>query len=165
VTPQRISALSKYERFPALQAWAAPVVVRAMTNLTYDIYLRATPQQVSTVLTEPALVPRWLAGMQLKPEREEDPRRLTCEWLQTELLEINGGASSVVRFDLVAIGQVTRLTVNHRGLEPGGSLLKVLAPGWPMILSSLKTLMETGKPLTFESGPDQPSARPKFTVS
>ena len=121
-----------------------------MTNLSFDIYLRATPQQVRTVLTEPAMVPSWLAGMQLQPDGKEDPRRLTCEWLQTEHLEINGGTSSVVRFDLVALGQVTRLTVNHRGLEPDGSLLKVIAPGWPMIPSSLKTLMETGAPLEFQ---------------
>jgi hypothetical protein len=44
-----------------------------------------------------------------------------------------------VRFDLVAMGQVTRLTVNHRGLDPG----------WPMSLSSLKSLVETGEPLEF----------------
>jgi hypothetical protein len=118
-------------------------------NLSFNIYLRATPQQVRTVLTEPAMLPSWLAGMRFQPDREEDPRRLTCEWLQTEHLEINGGASSVVRFDLTAMGQVTRLSVSHVGLEPGGSLLKVVTPGWPMILSSLKSLMETGEPLEF----------------
>jgi hypothetical protein len=60
---------------------------------------------------------------------------------------------SVVRFDLVVMGQVTRLTVSHRGLDPGGSLLKVITPAWPVILSSLKNLVETGEPLEF-----QPSA-------
>lgn len=55
-----------------------------------------------------------------------------------------------MRFDLVAMGQVTRLTVNHRGLDPGGSLPKVITPGWPMILSSLKSLVETGEPLEFQ---------------
>jgi hypothetical protein len=67
------------------------------------------------------------------------PSRLTCEWLQTEHLEINDGASSVVRFDLVTMGQVTHLTVNHLGLVPDSSLLKIITPGWPMILSSLKS--------------------------
>jgi len=47
------------------------------------------------------------------------------------------------------MGQVTRLTVNHWGLDPGGSLLTVITPGWPMILSSLKSLVETGEPLEF----------------
>jgi uncharacterized protein YndB with AHSA1/START domain len=120
-----------------------------MTNLNFDIYLRATPQEIRTVLTEPALLPNWLTGMRFQAGGEEDPRRLSCEWLQTEHLEINGGASSVVRFDLTAMGQVTRLAVSHVGLEPDGSLLKVIMPGWPMILSSLKSLMETGEPLEF----------------
>ena len=47
------------------------------------------------------------------------------------------------------MGQVTRLAVTHRDLVPGGSFLNVLASGWPMILSSLKSLIETGMPLEF----------------
>jgi uncharacterized protein YndB with AHSA1/START domain len=121
----------------------------AMTSLSFAIYLRGTPQQVRAVLTDPALVPRWLAGTQFHPDAEEDPRRLTCEWLQSDHLEANGGSASVVRLEFVAMGQVTRLTVNHRDLVPDGSFLKVVAAGWPMILSSLKSLIETGKPLEF----------------
>jgi hypothetical protein len=122
-----------------------------MSSLMFDIYLRATPQQVRSVLAEPAMVPSWLDGLRFSPAGEEDTRRLTCEWLQTERLEINGGASSVVRFDLFAMGRVTRLRVSHFGLEPDGPLLKAIGPGWPMILSSLKSLMETGEPLTFQT--------------
>ena len=118
-------------------------VVPAVTSLAFCIYLRATPRRVCEALADPALVPSWLAGMSSGPAGEEDPRRLTCEWLLADYLEINGGCASVVRFDLVAMGQATRLTVNHRGLDPGGSLLKVITPGWPMILSSLKSLVET----------------------
>lgn len=120
-----------------------------MTNLTFDIYLRATPQRVREVLIEPAMVPSWLRGMPFRPAGDEDPRRLTCEWLQTDHLEANGDCASVVRFDFVAMGQVTRLMVNHKGLDPAGSLVKAITPGWPMILSSLKSLIETGEPLEF----------------
>jgi Activator of Hsp90 ATPase homolog 1-like protein len=123
--------------------------VAAVTCLAFGIYLRATPQQVCEALADPALVPGWLAGMSSGPAGDNDPRRLTCEWLLTDYLEINGGRVSVVRFDLVAMGQVTRLTVHHRGLDPSGSLLKAVTPGWPMILSSLKSLVETGEPLEF----------------
>jgi hypothetical protein len=125
------------------------VVVPAMTSLAFDIYLRATPQRVGDVLADPALVPGWLSGMPFCPPWEEDPRRLTCEWLLTDHLEINGGCASVVQFDLVAMGQVTRLMLKHRGLDPDGLLLKVITPGWPMILSSLKSLVETGEALAF----------------
>ena len=38
-----------------------------MTSLSFAIYLRATPQQVRAVLTDPALVPRWLAGDAASP--------------------------------------------------------------------------------------------------
>ena len=124
-------------------------MIATMTSLSFAIYLRATPQQVRAVLTDPALVPRWLAGAQLHPDSDEDPRRLTCEWLQTDHLDANGGCASVVRFEFVAMGRVTRLTVTHRDLDPDGSFLKVVTAGWPMILSSLKSLIETGKPLEF----------------
>src|SRR5262249_29332189 len=132
VTWGRVVALSGYEGF-CLSWGRSVVVVAVMTSLAFDIYLRATPQQVREVVAEPGLVPRWLSGMPFRPAGEEDPGRLTCEWLQTDHLEINGGCTSVVRFDFVAMGQVTRLMVNHKGLDPDGSLLKVIAPGWPMI--------------------------------
>jgi uncharacterized protein YndB with AHSA1/START domain len=120
-------------------------------SLRFAIYLRATPQQVLRVLSDPGLVPRWLAGTQFHTDAEEDPQRLSCEWLQTDHLDANGGSASVVQFEFVAMGQVTRLTVIHRDLVPDGSFLKVVAAGWPMILSSLKSLIETGKPLEFRT--------------
>jgi hypothetical protein len=141
-------ALWGYEDYLAFQVPSA-VVVPAMTSLAFDIYLRATPQRVGEVLADPALVPGWLSGMPFCPAGAEDSRRLTCEWLLTDHLELNGGCVSVVQFDLVAMGQVTRLMMNHRGLDPDGLLLKVIKPGWPMILSSLKSLIETGEPLEF----------------
>ena len=103
------------------------------------------------MLSDPALMPRWWAGTQLHWDAEKDPQRLSCEWLQTDHLDANGGSASVVRLEFVAMGQVTRLTVIHRGLVSDGSFLKVVAAGWPMILSSLKSLIETGKPLEFRS--------------
>ena len=121
----------------------------AMTNLSFAIYLRGTPRQVRAMLSDPALVPRWLAGAQFHRDVAEDPRRLSCEWLQTEHLDANGGSASVVRLEFVAMGQVTRLTVTHRDLLADSSFLKVVSAGWPMILSSLKSLIETGKPLEF----------------
>jgi uncharacterized protein YndB with AHSA1/START domain len=123
----------------------------AIRSLRFAIYLRGTPQQVRAVLSDPALMPRWLAGMQIHTDAEEDPQRLSCEWLQTDHLDANGGSASVVRFEFVAMGQVTRLTVIHRDLTVGGSFLKLVAAGWPMILSSLKSLIETGKPLEFRN--------------
>jgi hypothetical protein len=124
-------------------------VTCAKASLSFDIYLRATPQQIRAALADAALVPRWLVGVQFHPDREKGSRRLTCEWLQTDHLDTNGGSPSVVRFESVAMRRVTRLTVTHKDLVPGGSFLNLVASGWPMILSSLKTLIETGRPLEF----------------
>jgi hypothetical protein len=121
----------------------------AKASLSFDIYLRAAPRQIRPVLADPALAPRSLVGIQFQPGREEDPQRLTCEWRQSDHLEANGGVASVVRFEFAALGRVTRLTVTLRDLVSGGSFLNVVASGWPMILSGLKSLIETGRPLEF----------------
>jgi uncharacterized protein YndB with AHSA1/START domain len=136
-----------------------------MTSLNFDIYLRSTPERVWAVLTDPGKVPSGRFGMsshtdwhvrQQATEDETDSesatgRRLTCEWLQIEHLTANGGQPSVASFELTAMGEVTRLCLVHSHLTPGGSYLKVVAPGWPMLLSSLKSLVETGEPLEFRA--------------
>jgi hypothetical protein len=123
-----------------------------MTNLTFDIYLRATPERVRAVLTDPGRVPSARFGVSFQSDWNPEPtagRRLTCDWLQTDHVTANGGRPSVVSLVLTAMGEVTRLRLVHRFLTPGSSYLSAVAPGWPMLLSSLKSLVETGKPLEF----------------
>ena len=40
-----------------------------------------------------------------------------------------------------------KLTVVHDGFEPGSTVLEMVSWGWPDVISSLKTLLETGEPL------------------
>jgi len=138
-----------------------------MTSLNFDIYLRSTPERVWAVLTDPGKVPSERFGMsfyadwdarQQFPSRagEEETssqsaagQRLACEWLQTDHLAANGGHPSVASFELTPMGEVTRLSLVHQHLAPDSSYLKAIAPGWPMLLSSLKSLVETGEPLEF----------------
>jgi uncharacterized protein YndB with AHSA1/START domain len=52
---------------------------------------------------------------------------------------------SKVAFDLEEVGHsVVRLTVVHDGFEPGSDVLQGISEGWPAVLSSLKSLLETG---------------------
>ena len=55
---------------------------------------------------------------------------------------------SKVTFDLDDVGNgVTRLTVVHGGFSSGSSVLPAISQGWPAVLSSMKTLLETGAAL------------------
>src|SRR2546429_3676310 len=99
-----------------------------MTSLSFDIYLRATPQRVCQALTDPALVPGWLAGMSSGPAGEEDPRRLTCEWLLADYLEINGGGVSGVRVGFFSSGGGGHLTGNHPGGDSPGAVSGGVTP-------------------------------------
>jgi uncharacterized protein YndB with AHSA1/START domain len=141
-------------------------------TLTFDVYLRATPEEVWDALTSPQMVPRWRFGMTFQTDWESGSpltsrspdgegrvvravrgQRLTYDWTQTDQPEANGGHPSAVTFELTPMGEVTRLHVVHSDLELEGAFVKVVAPGWPMILSSLKSLIETGEPLSFPPPP------------
>ena len=50
-------------------------------------------------------------------------------------------------FEVKPYRDVTCLTMTHDRLEPGSEMEKGITEGWPMVLSSLKSLLETGKAL------------------
>ena len=54
---------------------------------------------------------------------------------------------SKVTFDIELVTQGVKLTVVHDGFEPGSTALEMVSGGWPDVISSLKTLLETGEPL------------------
>ena len=51
---------------------------------------------------------------------------------------------STVTFEIEPMGDYVRLTVVHDGFEPGSAVLAGISQGWPMLMSSLKSLLETG---------------------
>jgi uncharacterized protein YndB with AHSA1/START domain/DNA-binding transcriptional ArsR family regulator len=77
----------------------------------------------------------------------------TEEWAKAQgmsaeyLAEISQEPRSKVSFDLEEIGAMVKLTVVHDGFPEGSSIFKNASYGWPMVLASLKTFLETGEPL------------------
>ena len=57
---------------------------------------------------------------------------------------------SKVTFDLEPHGDLVKLTVVHDGFEPDSTIISMISNGWPRVLSSLKTLLETGEDLTID---------------
>ena len=57
-------------------------------------------------------------------------------------------ARSKVAFDIEDVGHgVVKLTVTHDGFAPGSTVAEMVSGGWPAVIASLKTLLETGDPL------------------
>ena len=56
---------------------------------------------------------------------------------------------STATFDVEPFGAQSKLTVTHTGFAPGSAILAGVTEGWPMVFSSLKSLLETGDALVF----------------
>ena len=95
----------------------------------------------------------------------DPPRRLsytwhtfTPEWAQAQGVSGDLRASlaaeprSKVTFDIEESGQLVKLTVVHDGFGPGSTLVQMVSGGWPAVISSLKTLLETGDTLPASAG-------------
>ena len=75
------------------------------------------------------------------------PRRLVLSWARPSEAE-DASKHSRVSFDIEPhIDGLVRLTVTHEDLERDPQMLAGISGGWPMVLSNLKTLLETGRVL------------------
>ncbi len=74
------------------------------------------------------------------------PRHLVLTWA-FPADEAREEKHTRVTFEIEPLGSVVRLTVTHDRLEPGSEMLKGITAGWPKVLSSLKSLLEVGRPL------------------
>ena len=90
---------------------------------------------------------------------ESDPyRRLAYTWHtftpefserieEGVLAKLSSERRSRVAFTIEPVGEMAKLTVVHDDFEPGSTAATMVRNGWPIHLSSLKTLLETGEPL------------------
>jgi uncharacterized protein YndB with AHSA1/START domain len=79
------------------------------------------------------------------------PHRLVLTWADPENKR-DKARHSRVSFDIEAVGDMIRLTVTHDQLDAGSEMERKVSQGWPRVLSSLKSLLETGRPLNTWAG-------------
>ena len=76
----------------------------------------------------------------------DPPHRLVVSWFSPEA-EGDPARTSHVTYEVTAMGEETKLVVTHSDLNEESMRVGVSA-GWPLVLSSLKSYLESGKGLT-----------------
>jgi uncharacterized protein YndB with AHSA1/START domain len=71
-----------------------------------------------------------------------------------------GARRSKVTFEIEPAGQMVKLTVVHDDFEPASVVAELVSGGWPLVLSALKTLLETGESLREVPGRSQGQGAP-----
>jgi uncharacterized protein YndB with AHSA1/START domain len=146
------------------------MTAKEKTSFLYVTYIHSTPDKVFEAITKPDLARRywghenvsdWQPGSRWEHIRANDqrtvelvgkvvevtpPKRLVMTWTNASQ-EADPDSYSRVTFDIEEYEDMVRLTVTHDDLIAGGGMAKGVTKGWPLVLSSLKSFLETGRGL------------------
>jgi uncharacterized protein YndB with AHSA1/START domain len=140
------------------------------SRFVYVTYIRTTPEKLWQALIDPEFTCQywvetwqdcdWKPGASWKlmiPDGRvgdsgevleiEPKRRLVLRWRNEFVTELRDEPATRLTYELEPQGDMVKLTVIHESDEPGSKLIGMVSEGWPMILSSLKSLLETGESL------------------
>ena len=136
----------------------------------FEIYIRTTPERLWQAITDPVIRSKYNFGAQVSSDwtpgarlemshpdapgllgdgevvEADPPRRLVHTMTALWSEEVKSEGASRVSWDIEPVGDSCRLTVTHDQLRDGAN--DQIYGGWPMILSGLKTWLETGELLT-----------------
>jgi len=154
------------ERLPEGGALLAPTD----TSAVYEVFIKTTPERVWEAITDPEMRAKYSFGVRTESDwndgseysssvpgvveiaagrnlEVDPPRRLVQTFTALWSDEAKEEGESRVTWEIETVGEDScRLTVVHDQLRPGANA--ELYGGWMMILSGLKTLLETGEELT-----------------
>jgi uncharacterized protein YndB with AHSA1/START domain len=142
----------------------------AESEFVYVTYIRTTPEKLWRALTEPEFTRKfWVATAQecdwkvgstwklVVPDGRvadtgevvaiDPPRKLVLTWQNHLFPELTAEGFSRMTYDLEPMGSSVKLTVTHTMDRKDSKLVKAVSNGWPNILASLKSLLETGEAL------------------
>jgi uncharacterized protein YndB with AHSA1/START domain len=140
------------------------------SRFLYVTYIRTTPEKLWEALTRPdftraywcetwqdcdwqvgsswkLMIPDGRVGDSGEVVEHEPPRRLVLTWQNEFKPEIKTEGHSRLTYELEPVGDVVKLTVLHEIDLDGSKLIEAVSNGWPGLLASLKSLLETGEPL------------------
>jgi uncharacterized protein YndB with AHSA1/START domain len=136
----------------------------------FEIYIRTTPERLWEAITDPDIRSKYHFGARISSDWQvggrfemghpgapvqlgegtnveiDPPRRLVQTMTALWSDEVKGEGESRITWEIEPVGDSCRLTLTHDELREGAN--SQLYGGWPMILSGLKTWLETGELLT-----------------
>ena len=136
----------------------------------FEIYIRTTPERLWEAITDSEIRSKYQFGMRIRSDwtpgsrfemsnpradgllgvgenlEVDPPRRLVQSMTALWSDEVKREGASRITWEIEPVGDSCRLTVTHDELREGAN--DQLYGGWPMILSGLKTYLETGELLT-----------------
>jgi len=136
-------------------------------SFVYATYILSTAEKVFEAITRPDIARRywghenvsdWKPGSSWQHVRANDersvelvgnviesspPSRLVITWANASQAT-DPDSYSRVTFEIVEYDNMVRLTVTHDELEAGSGMANGISKGWPAVLSSLKSFLETG---------------------
>jgi uncharacterized protein YndB with AHSA1/START domain len=142
----------------------------ADSRFAYVTYIRTTPEKLWQALTDPEFTRRywhecrheseWKTGASWRlviPDGRvgdsgeileiDPPRRLVVSWRNEFIPELREEGYSRLTYELEKKGGAVKLTAIHEMDRTGSKFIQAVSGGWPLILASLKSLLETGEPL------------------
>jgi len=147
--------------------------------IVYTIYIASTPEKVWEALTSAEFSRKYFFGFAVEAELKtggafivrapdgslhisgeviecDPPRRLTVTWNVNWPALVEKLGQTLVTYEIEPSGEAVRLTLTESHDRPiDDDILSGGRQGWPAILSSLKSLLETGRPLTVKMAPPQ----------
>ncbi len=140
----------------------------AKSTFKYVTYIRTTPEKLWHALTTTEVIKQYWFGMtadsdwkagstwRLYDDHEGSlmdsgkilesvfQKRLVRSWLNEWKPELKAEGDSHCVYEIEPIGSSSKLTVTHSMERLDSGFIKAVSEGWPMILSNLKSLLETG---------------------
>jgi len=141
----------------------------ALATQVYQVFIKSSPEQIWEAITQPEFTVRYFHGAAITntPDAHrsfgpdgaawgegavsefDPPRRLTHEWRSLYDPELAYEPASRVTWEIEPQdGGYCKLTLTHDRLDRSPRTAEsVSGEGWMFVLSGLKTLLETGRPL------------------
>jgi uncharacterized protein YndB with AHSA1/START domain len=145
-------------------------------KFVYVTYIRTTAEKLWEALTKPELTRQYWFGTHHETDwkpgspwklvfadgrvadagevlEAEPPKHLVLKWRNEFMPEMKAEGFTRCVFELGRADNAVKLTVTHTIDRDGSKFVAAVSTGWPAVLSSLKSLLETGEALERPESP------------